>query len=498
MAIQDLRDWLQRVDEMGELTRIRGADPASDVGALTDLSQWDMGNPALLFDDLKGYAPGHRIASNTLTSLSRVALTLHLPTTQTAREFVQALRDHVTSLEPVPARFVDDGPVLENRQTGDEVDLETIPPRSGTRRTAGCSSGPATWCVMRDSEAGWVNAGTYRVPAPGSPDGRASTSPRASRGGSSRRSTGGAVRPARSRSAWGWTPSCCWPAATRSRRGPASTTWPAPIGVSPSRCWRRRTPGFRCPPPPRSSSRARCRRASTCPEGPFGEWAGYYATGQMPAPVMHVRSVIHRDDPIVLGCLPGKPPNDNTYWRSPMRGALIWNELERAGVPGITGVWSHEAGGGRLFNVVSIRQLYPGHAKQVGMAAASFRAGAYANRYVVVVDDDIDPTDTNEVIWALCTRTDVAGDIDLMRRGWTSGVDPMAYQREGPGFFNDRLVIDACRPYDRRHTFPAVARVSHDEAAEVRPRWPGLFGPDGKVSKEARAVARDEAIPPRD
>jgi 4-hydroxy-3-polyprenylbenzoate decarboxylase len=174
-----------------------------------------------------------------------------------------------------------------------------------------------------------------------------------------------------------------------------------------------------------------------------------------------------------------------------MRGAVLWNDLERGGIPGIVGAWSHEAGGGRMFNIIAIRQLYPGHAKQVGMAAASARAGAYANRWTVVVDDDIDPTDTNEVLWALCTRTDVSRDIDVMRRAWSTILDPMAYQGDGPGWFNDRMIVDACRPWDRRATFPTIARVTPEEAATVKERWPGLFGPDGKALAESRTASRD-------
>ena len=227
-------------------------------------------------------------------------------------------------------------------------------------------------------------------------------------------------------------------------------------------------------------------------EGPFGEWAGYYAGGERDMPVIKVRSVMHRNDPIVLACLPGKPPNDNTYFRSPLRSALIWNELERAGVPGITGVWSNEAGGGRLFNVVSIGQMYPGHSKQVGMATASCHAGAYANRFVVVVDDDIDPTDTNEVLWAMCTRTDVIDDIDVMKRCWSTSLDPMAYAGggEGPRYYNNRMIIDACRPYDRLDTFPEVVRTSDDEAAQLRSKWPELFGTDGKAKQGPATAAR--------
>ena len=225
-------------------------------------------------------------------------------------------------------------------------------------------------------------------------------------------------------------------------------------------------------------------------EGPFGEWTGYYAAGEREMPVINVKSVIWRNEPIVLGCLPGKPPNDNTYFRSPLRAAMLWDELEKAGIPGIVGAWSHEAGGGRVLNVISIKQLYPGHAKQVGHATTSIHAGAYANRFVIVVDDDIDPTDTNEVLWALCTRTEVTEDIDIVKRMWSTSLDPMAYAGEGPKYYNNRMIIDACRPYDRLETFPLVARTSQKRAERLRTDWSQLFTADGKVKKGVNRVLK--------
>ena len=82
----------------------------------------------------------------------------------------------------------------------------------------------------------------------------------------------------------------------------------------------------------------------------------------------------------------------------------MWNQLEGAGVPEVKGVWSHETGGSRLWLNVSIKTMYPGHSKQAGLIASQCHAGAYANRFVVVVDDDIDPSDMNKVMWAMCTR----------------------------------------------------------------------------------------------
>ena len=70
------------------------------------------------------------------------------------------------------------------------------------------------------------------------------------------------------------------------------------------------------------------------------------------------------------------------------------------------GVWAHAAGGSRLWLTVAIKQQYAGHAKQAGLIASQCHAGAYANRFVVVVDDDIDPSDMDKVVCAMCTRFD--------------------------------------------------------------------------------------------
>ena len=147
--------------------------------------------------------------------------------------------------------------------------------------------------------------------------------------------------------------------------------------------------------------------------------------------------------------------------------------------------------------IVSVKQMYPGHSKQVGMATASCHAGAYANRYVVVVDEDIDPTDINQVLWAMCTRTDVIQDIEVMKRCWSTPLDPMAYAGEdGRAQFNNRMIIDACRPYDRLKSFPALVRTSEGEANRLRTRFPDLFAADGKARADAaRVEAADTPAP---
>src|SRR5256714_9229352 len=137
-------------------------------------------------------------------------------------------------------------------------------------------------------------------------------------------------------------------------------------------------------------------------EGPFGEWTGYYAGGLKQEPVIRIDTFMHRQDPILLGAVPAVPPDDDTHYRRTYRAANGRRQLQAAGVPGVEGVWSHEAGGSRMLLTVSITQMYPGHAKQAGLIAPQCHAGADANKYVVVVDDDIDPANMNDVIRAMC------------------------------------------------------------------------------------------------
>jgi UbiD family decarboxylase len=488
VANRDLREWIAQVDEIGELSRVDGADPVEEVGGLVDLAMQDSGNPALLFDSLVGYPGGHRLVANVLTSYPRVALTLGFPHTHGAIDLVHAWRKQVKDIAPVAAETVERGPVLQNQDTGARIDATRFPAPLWHPGDGGRYVGTGCIVVTRDPDTGWVNAGTYRVQV------------------HDEQTLGIYISPGKHgrliRDKY-WARGQACPVAVSVGHDPlllllgglevdygrneydvAGAIQGAPLQVieGPST-------GLPIPASAEIVFEGEIPPNELRAEGPFGEWAGYYASGQKDEPIIRLQSVVYRDDPIVLGCVPGKPPNDNTFFRSPMRAALIWDELERSGIPGIAGVWSHEAGGGRLMNIVSIRQMYPGHAKQVGMATASCHAGAYANRWVIVVDDDIDPTDTNQVVWALCTRTDVVQDLDVMRRCWSTPLDPMAYAgEEGRPYFNNRMIIDACRPYDRLKTFPAVVRTSEAEARRLRERWPGLFSPDGRISATPTSV----------
>jgi UbiD family decarboxylase len=210
-------------------------------------------------------------------------------------------------------------------------------------------------------------------------------------------------------------------------------------------------------------------------EGPFGEFHGYYPGKAETAPVVTIERIYHRSNPIIMGSPPAKPPNDYSYSKAVMRSALLVDALQAAGVPDVAGVWAHEIGGARMFNVVAIKQRYPGHARQAGHILSQCGVGAYMSRYSVVVDEDIDPANLQEVMWAVATRTDPARDIDIIQRGVGSKNDPMfiAYQYDAP--LSSKAIIDACRPWEHLADFPAVAEASRELQEKTRAKWKDLL-----------------------
>ena len=83
MEYQDLRDWIEIADEMGELKTLKGCDWNLEIGAITELVAHKEDGPAVLFEDIKGYPTGYRVLSNSLASRKRLALTLGLPSGET-------------------------------------------------------------------------------------------------------------------------------------------------------------------------------------------------------------------------------------------------------------------------------------------------------------------------------------------------------------------------------------------------------------------------------
>jgi 3-polyprenyl-4-hydroxybenzoate decarboxylase len=98
------------------------------------------------------------------------------------------------------------------------------------------------------------------------------------------------------------------------------------------------------------------------------------------------------------------------------------------------------------------------------------------SRYSIVVDEDIDPSNLQEVMWAVATRTDPDIDIDIIKRGMGSKNDPMSIANPYRAPFSSKAIIDACRPYDFLDVFPQVAEASKALQEKTREKWRHVLG----------------------
>jgi UbiD family decarboxylase len=474
--VQDLREFIRQVDGLGELRTARGADPHLEIGAVTDMAQHRKDGPAVLFDDIVGFPSGHRVFVNAMGSRNRSAMVLGLPAGLENRELVPLWRERMRAIKPCPMREVDDGPLFENVRRGDDIDLAKFPVPVWHERDGGQYIGTGVINVMRDPDSGWINVGSYRVMLQGPREVTIYISPgKHGRMMRDKHAARGELMPVAI--VFGMDPLLLMVGGNELAYGVNEYEYAGGIRNEPTAVIRGPVTGLPIPASAEIVVEGYLDPQRTAMEGPFAEWTGYYAGDPHPEPIVRVEALYFRNDPILLGSLPGKPPAEYTCYRALMRSALLWEQLEGAGLPGVTGVWCHEAGGTRMFVAVSIKQGYAGHARQVGHAVVSSQAGAYAGRYVVVVDDDIDVADLDDVIWAMCTRSDPAESIDVVRHAWSTPLDPRIppEQRERKDFTNSRLVIDATRPYEWRDRFALAADWSPEMSKMVRDKWADLI-----------------------
>ena len=146
----------------------------------------------------------------------------------------------------------------------------------------------------------------------------------------------------------------------------------------------------------------------------------------------------------------------------------------RAGIPEIKGVWFPRQG--RFVVVVAIRQRYPGHARQVGHGVLATRDGGRDTRMVVVVDEDIDITNINDVLWAVASRWDPKRQSEIFDVP-ASELNPTvsASQRATGDLMSSCIIIDACRPFAHKDEFPAVSSLSPEYKDRVLKHWAHLF-----------------------
>jgi UbiD family decarboxylase len=464
----DLRTWLNEVDKLGQLMTVENVQWDLELSTLTEIiNERSKTRPAILFDRIKDYPQGYRVAANLVSSVGRLALTLGMKAGMTDMDFVQAWRQQVKKITPIPAKTVSTGPLFENVKEGKEINVFKFPVPRWHELDGGRYIGTDDLVITRDPEEDWVNVGTYRIMVHG-PDRLGLHMSPGKHGRVHKDKYHARGKPLPIAVSFGHHPINFVFASTDVPNRVNEYDYAGGVLGSPLEVVKGPLTGLPIPADAEMAIEGEVAADDVLPEGPFGEWTGYYASNQPAVPVIQIKALYFRNDPILCGFPLLKPSAGDNIHFSLMRSSLVWNALDEAGVPDVKGVWCHPSCG-RFLTVVSIKQRYPGHARQTGMIASQCRTGAYLGRYVIVVDDDVDITDSEEVLWVLSSRSDPAQSIEILRRAWSGPLDPRI-PRDEVGH-SSRAVIDATRPYEWRDKFPKVSGASRELKDKVGNNW---------------------------
>ncbi|MBI4186687.1 MAG: UbiD family decarboxylase [Chloroflexi bacterium] len=473
----NLRDWLKKAEAIGKLKRVEGADWDLEIGTATTLNLKRKDCPALLFDNIKDYPKGYRVLTCSTSTASLWALTFNLPMTDSDLELLGILREKLpqweSNVDRFPPELVSTGSVLENVLSGDDVDLFRFPAPKWHSLDGGREIGTGDAVITKDPETGEVNLGAYRIQildkkttglymVQGSAHGDVHRAKYHARG-----------EPCPIAVSVGHHPLIFRTAAAELPRG-AEYGFAGAVRGEPVKVINEEITGLPIPADSEIVLVGWCHPNKYSSEGPYGEWTGYYGR-EAPAPTIEIERIYHRNEPIIVGSSDSRPPSDASYGQILLRSTLIHNMLIKSGIPDVKAVWlSREVNGPPLI-IVSIKQRYAGHAKEAALLASQFRIAANKAKYVVVVDEDIDPTNTAEVLWAMGTRVDPVEDIDIIRRAPGTGLDPRI-PRGAKAFFNSKAIIDACKPFEWIDEFPKAIDLEPDVVERVRAKWKDLEG----------------------
>jgi vanillate/4-hydroxybenzoate decarboxylase subunit C len=174
------------------------------------------------------------------------------------------------------------------------------------------------------------------------------------------------------------------------------------------------------------------------PEGPFGEFPGYYS-GCHRYPVVEIDRVLHRKDPIYDSVYVGRPWTELDFLQAMTTSVPLFVQLHTMfpEVVAVNALYTHG-----LVVIVSTKTRYGGFAKAVGMGVLTTPHGLGYAKIVIVVDADVDPFDLNQVMWAMSVRVNPAGDILVLPNMSVNLLDPAGQ----PGGIVHKMIIDATTP----------------------------------------------------
>jgi 4-hydroxy-3-polyprenylbenzoate decarboxylase len=403
MGFKDLREYIDKLDEIGEVQYIEEeVDCNLEVGAIIRRS-YDLKAPAPFFQKLKGYPEGYRIlgapAGPGKKDYARVAIAMGMDKDSHPLDIVENYINKKKN--PIKPILIKDGSCKENIQIGNDVDLEKFPAPLIHEGDGGKYLG--TWHIVatKDPDSNWVNWGMYRLMLHDKNSMGCYLAPMQHIGMIFYEKYEARNIPMEFAVAIGTEPVTPIIGATGLPAGINEVDVIGGIRGEPLELVKCETVDLYVPATSEIVIEGIINPNERRMEGPFGEYTGYRSGVEAPKPVLHVKAITHRNDPIITTSCMGVPVDDGHAALSITWSAEILDCLRELNLP-VKMAWVPPYGVSHMV-AVSTKVPYPYFAQKIAYSIWGSKLGNFMY-YVVVTDDDIDVTDMGQLLWAVTTR----------------------------------------------------------------------------------------------
>ncbi|MCU1643298.1 MAG: UbiD family decarboxylase [Nocardia sp.] len=415
--ITSLRDYIAELDKLGEIQTIDAeVDWNLEVGAVIRRS-YDLRAPAPLFTRLSGYEDsGFRLfgapaaLSGPAHPLARLALSVGLPADSTGQQIVAALAD-ARAVPGIPPTVVDraGAPCKQNILRGDEIDLFAFPTPFIHGNDGGRYIQTFGTNIVRTPDGSWTNWSINRMMVHDKAS-LACLLPRTQQIGIIRSQWTAAGEPMPIAVALGVEPGLAVVGGMPLPEGVDESHYLGAIFGEGIELVPAETVDLLVPATAEVVIEGYVSIEETVPEGPFNEYPGYNATEQSAKAVLHVTAITHCDNAILPVVAAGPPVEEDDTVTGTASAAEILHLLRTAGLP-ISSAWYNPEAALHWLTLAVRRDWH----ETTGLASHELVAkvaevvlggpAAVHAPKTLLVEDDIDITDLNEVVWAFATRS---------------------------------------------------------------------------------------------
>ena len=442
MPFKDVREFISRLEKEGEAQRIdEEVDWNLEAGAMLRRCH-ELGLPAPFFQKVKGYPEGYRLFGGSLSKFRRLAIAMGMDADTPPRELMEEyLRRKQQAKKPV---LVNDGPCKENIHVGDEVNLLEFPALMMHGGDGGRYLGTFHLIVTKDLDSDWVNWGMYRHMLHNKNTLGIMAESHSHLGMMYRQGYEPRNKPMEVAIAIGVEPISSFCAASALSYGVSEVDIAGGIRGAPVELIKCETVDLAVPATAEIVIEGEIRPHERMDEGPFGEFTGYVVSSKQPRPVIHVKAVTHRNNPILTMSCVGIPVDDNVI-QSLVKGAESLEALRARGLP-VTGV-SVFSEASNFLAVVAVKPHYSRVAEDIAHVIWGSRMG-HSTPYIMVVDDDVDPFNMAQVLHALVTKCHPYRGIVRLESSPTTSLIPFLNHHERQYRLGAKVYFDCTWPLD--------------------------------------------------